>query len=294
MEKENSDRRIAIRIVLAGGHCYETTCKPDSPLLQRIAAMLSHRDGSPAFLPMEIGTGASARGVAIPVDAIAAIETEPPVSFDQRPIVEAVERAPYIRIPGFLTAEENRRVLDYAVRRQADFVTSTLDTQVPDYRKSMILPSFDDLGVDLESRIDEILPELCAHFGLAWPQQKIFETQLTTHNDGGYLKVHNDNGSPITSSRVLTYIYYFFREPPAFRGGQIRIYDSKVVNNFWVAADTFVDLAPDNNMMLFFPSRLVHEVLPIACPSRSFGDGRFTLNGWVRDPRTERRPAAAQ
>ena len=28
-----------LRIVLAGGHCYETTCKPDSSLLQRIAAM---------------------------------------------------------------------------------------------------------------------------------------------------------------------------------------------------------------------------------------------------------------
>ena len=195
----------------------------------------------------------------------------------------AVERAPYIRIPGFLTADENRRVLDYAVRRQADFVESMLDIDFPDYRKSMILPGFDDLGVDVEGRISEIVPELFAHFRIALPQRSTLETQLTVHKDGGFLKVHNDNGSPVTSDRLLTYVYYFFREPPAFRGGALRIYDSKVVGNVWVAAGTFVDLEPENNMTLFFPSRLVHEVLPIACPSGRFADGRFTLNGWVKD-----------
>ncbi len=195
----------------------------------------------------------------------------------------AVERARYIRIPGFLPREENSHVIDYATQRQSDFVESKLDIDVPDYRKSKILPTFCDIGIDLEQRLSEILPEVFGHLGLAMPEQPTFETQLTTHNDGGYLKIHNDNGSPITSTRMLSYVYYFFREPRAFHGGQIRIYDSKVVSNFWVAADTFVDLQPENNMMLFFPSRLLHEVLPIACPSRRFDDGRFTLNGWVRD-----------
>ena len=195
---------------------------------------------------------------------------------------ELVERAPYIRIPGFLKREENRQVIDYVVRRESDFVQSKLDIDVPDYRKSMVLPKFDDLGIDLEYRLSEMLPELFAHFSLDLPDQPILETQLTTHNNGGYLKIHNDNGSEVTADRVMTYVYYFFREPQAFRGGELRVYDSKVVNNVWVAADTFVDLAPENNMLLCFPSRLLHEVLPMECPSRQFADGRFTLNGWVR------------
>ena len=280
-----SDQQIAIRIVLAGGLSYETSCKRNSSLLRQIGCILTRRDGSPPFLPIQIETGATSRGVEIPVHAIVAIETDPSVIFDHRFFSDPVERAPYVRIPGFLNANENRRVMNYVVRRQADFVTSTLDTDVQDYRKSTILPTFDDLGVDLENRIEEILPELFAHFGLELPPEKILETQLTTHNDGGFLKIHNDNGSAVTSSRVLTYIYYFFREPSAFRGGQLRIYNSRIEDNFWVAADTFVDVQPENNMMLFFPSRLVHEVLPMACPSRQFADGRFTLNGWVRDPR---------
>ena len=195
---------------------------------------------------------------------------------------ELVERAPYIRIPGFLTGDENRHILDYVARRESDFVQSKLDVDVPDYRKSMVLPKFDDLEIDFENRVSEMLPELFAHFSLDLPDRPILETQLTTHNDGGYLKIHNDNGSEVTGDRVMTYVYYFFREPPAFRGGELRVYDSKVVNNVWVAADTFVDVAPENNMMLCFPSRLLHEVLPMTCPSRRFADGRFTLNGWVR------------
>ena len=212
-----------------------------------------------------------------------AIETTPAVAFDRLADAYPVERAPYVRIPDFLTADENRCLLDYAVRRQNDFVPSSLDVETPDYRKSLVLEKFDDLGIDLDQRIGEILPELFVHFGLAKPDEPSFETQFTTHNDGGYLRVHNDNGSAITSNRVLTYVYYFFREPAAFRGGQIRIYDSTIRNNFWVAADSFVDLDPANNMILFFPSRLVHEVLPISCPTRRFADGRFTLNGWVKD-----------
>jgi SM-20-related protein len=103
----------------------------------------------------------------------------------------------------------------------------------------------------------------------------------------------NDNSSPMPSSRILTYIYYFFRDPAAFQGGQIRIYDSKIVANRWVAADTAVYLQPKNNMILLFPSRSLHEVLPIICPSRRFVDGRFTLDGCVRSG-AQRTPILSQ
>jgi SM-20-related protein len=277
----NSDQPIAIRIVLINGQSYETTCRPGSPLLQQIVSILTHQNRS-TFLHIEIGEAGGSRGLTIPVNAIVAVETNPAVAFDRWADPEPIERAPYIRIPSFLTADENRHLLNYAVEQRANFVRSTLDVETPDYRESLLLPRFGDLGIDLEGRIEEILPELFAHFQIEPPTQPSLETQFTTHNDGGYLKIHNDNGSAVTSSRVLTYVYYFFRQPAAFRGGQLRIYDSKIKDNFWVAADTYVDIEPENNMMLFFPSRLVHEVLPIACPSRKFADGRFTLNGWVK------------
>jgi Rps23 Pro-64 3,4-dihydroxylase Tpa1-like proline 4-hydroxylase len=32
------------------------------------------------------------------------------------------------------------------------------------------------------------------------------ESQMTSHNDGNYYKIHNDNGSPDTATRELTYV----------------------------------------------------------------------------------------
>ncbi len=34
-------------------------------------------------------------------------------------------------------------------------------------------------------------------------------------------------------------------------------------------------------MIVFFESRLMHEVLPLHVPSCEFEDVRFTLNGWL-------------
>jgi Rps23 Pro-64 3,4-dihydroxylase Tpa1-like proline 4-hydroxylase len=108
------------------------------------------------------------------------------------------------------------------------------------------------------------------------------ESQLTAHNDGHYYKAHNDSGSPDTASRELTYVYYFNREPKQFSGGELRIYDSRIENNFFIKAESYKTIEPINNSIVFFLSRYIHEVLPIRCPSQQFADSRFTINGWVR------------
>ena len=36
--------------------------------------------------------------------------------------------------------------------------------------------------------------------------------------------------------------------------------------------------------IVFFPSECLHEVAPVACGA-DFGDGRFTVNGWVHGVR---------
>lgn len=108
------------------------------------------------------------------------------------------------------------------------------------------------------------------------------ESQLTAHNDGNYYKLHNDNGSLETATRELSYVYYFYREPKPFSGGELRIYDSRIENNFYVAAKSSKTVEPRNNSIMFFLSRYLHEVLPVSCPSKAFADSRFTINGWVR------------
>jgi SM-20-related protein len=194
-----------------------------------------------------------------------------------------IEHAPYVRVPDFLKQDENTAVLDYALSRRSSFDMSHVETEVPDYRHSHVLFDLGDLNIDLEDRIYGILPDVINYLGIKIPAAFRLETQLTTHNDGGYFKAHNDNGSPRTADRFLTYVYYFHHEPAAFAGGELRLYDSKVEANRWIAVDTFAEIKPENNTLLLFPSRLFHEVMPISCGSRDFADGRFTLNGWARE-----------
>ena len=53
-------------------------------------------------------------------------------------------------------------------------------------------------------------------------------------------------------------------------------------HGYYVAADSARLIEPRNNSIIFFLSRYMHEVLPVSCPSQSFADSRFTVNGWVR------------
>jgi len=193
-----------------------------------------------------------------------------------------IERAAYIRIPDFLSEEQNRAVLDYAIRKEPDYQKSGVDTTVADHRQSRVLMRLTDLDVDFDERVREIVPDALNYFRLPLPNKSKLETQLTTHNDGGYYRIHNDNGTPSTVTRVMTYVYYFHRQPVAFKGGQIRLYDSRVEFGASRPAETFVEVNPVNNMLLLFPSRVMHEVLPTYSSSGAFADGRFTLNGWVR------------
>jgi SM-20-related protein len=273
---------ISVRILLHGGRVYETSCAEDSPLFDGLAVALSGASGGCGFAQLTVEEGGSQRGVAIPASAILAVETSPPMRLRWQP-ASAVETAPYIRIPKFLSDDENRAVLDYALRKENDYQVSQVATNLEDYRQSRVLMRLDDIGVDFDERIREIVPDALNYFKLPLAGRTTLETQLSTHGDAGYYRIHNDNGSPDTANRVLTYVYYFHRHPVAFKGGQLRLYDSRLESGHWRQAETFVELKPENNMLVFFPSRVLHEVLPTYCETGSFADGRFTLNGWVRN-----------
>ena len=271
---------ISVRILLHGGQVYETACAEDAPLLDSLAEALSGTVGACSFAQLTLEDGNSQRGVAIPASAILAVETRPPVLLRWQP-KSGIERAPYIRIPDFLTEQENHAVLDYAIRKEPDYQGSKVETTVPDHRRSRVLMRLDDLSVDFAARILDIVPDALTYFGFPLVSEPKLEIQLTTHNEGGYYRIHN--GTPSTATRVLTYVYYFHRQPVAFQGGQIRLYDSRVEFGRARPTESFAEISPQNNMLLLFPSRLMHEVLPTYCSSRMFGDGRFTLNGWLRN-----------
>jgi Rps23 Pro-64 3,4-dihydroxylase Tpa1-like proline 4-hydroxylase len=188
----------------------------------------------------------------------------------------------FVQVQDFLSTVELEQLFEFVMKQENNFLPTTNSDNDPDYRRSMFLPIFEPFSELLINRVKAAVPQLINHFKVAPFHINYVEAQLTAHNDGNYYKVHNDNGSSDTATRELSYVYYFNREPKAFFGGELSIYDSKIENNFYVAADSFQTVQPLNNSIVFFLSRYMHEVLPVSCPSQSFADSRFTINGWVR------------
>jgi SM-20-related protein len=297
---------VKVKILLTGGHQCTITLKSDTPLLHSLVKTLVDRTqqtvGFSTLFHIPIDDGRSS--LSFPAEHLIGLVTEPPICLQQLqpqqpsiPVeipleIPAKIPAPapinddlisrYAQIENFLTSAEKNKLIKYVLAKESEFVSTSTSTNAEDYRRSMVLHSFPEFSTLMVNRIKEILPDVLRKLNIpSFPLGDI-ESQLTTHNDNNFYKLHNDSGSPDTASRFFTYVYYFYREPKAFSGGELLIYDSKVENNFYVADETFRTVEPRNNSIVFFLSRYMHEVLTVSCPSKAFADSRFTINGWVR------------
>ncbi len=295
---------IKVTLLLAGGHRYSLFLQPDDPVLQQLLDTIVARTQTDfvtaRLFQLSLDGGRSLLTVAS--EDVVAVITEPPMVLGssspppQPAVIAAVTPADppldsptegilpshYVQLGDFLSPDEHNRLLEYVFRAEPEFVSTQTSSTDESYRRSLILYQFPEFRELMVQRIRAVMPEVMHKLAMPpFPVGQI-EAQLTAHGDGNYYKIHNDNGSPDTASRELTYVYYFYREPKSFTGGELRLYDSKVANGFYVAAETFRTVEPLNNSVVFFPSRYLHEVMLVNCPSRQFGDYRFTINGWIR------------
>jgi Rps23 Pro-64 3,4-dihydroxylase Tpa1-like proline 4-hydroxylase len=198
-----------------------------------------------------------------------------------------LQRTRVVAFDEFLVAQEWAGLLQYALRRGGEFTEAgVLDSRGAsrtddDYRRSQVLYDLDNFQNLFIDRITGYLPHLLARLHMAPFPVSRFEIQLTAINDGQFFKMHKDDDSDSVRSRAITFVYYFYREPKAFRGGALRLYDAQLDPDGKVSAGSHQNIHPMQNQVVFFPSDCLHEVLPVDCPSRDYADSRFTVNGWV-------------
>ena len=167
---------ISIRILLRGGHVYETSCAAAAPLWNELRAALA----SGGIAEIRIGAEGQQKGVAIPVSQIVAVETVPAVALKGQ-LLGRITPAPYIRVPNFLSNEENSAVMGFALRKEREFTASGVETGVLNYRHSQVLMNLSDLDVDFEGRLREVLPDAARYFGMHLPDNYQIEMQMTVH-----------------------------------------------------------------------------------------------------------------
>jgi len=194
---------------------------------------------------------------------------------------------PHLVLHDFLDAETVAGLLDFAAAHEADFYSTKVRSGRvnPAMRVSKGIRELGQYRALLKAKIINTLPMLVTRLRVNAVDEPGVELELVAHGDGAFYKRHIDTqtASERERIRVVSGVYYFHAQPKAFTGGALRLY---AVGG---AGDAFIDVAPQHNSLLVFPSWAPHEVMPVSCPSQRFTDSRFAINCWVYT----KKPAAA-
>lgn len=208
--------------------------------------------------------------------------------------VAAKERPEVLRsncvvLDEFLAPQELEALTRFTLEHEADFHASEIYSPNAengvinyDYRRSRVLMDLAEQQDMILGRIKSVLPQVVEKLGMEEFNIADVEVQITASNDGDFFHIHDDNGSEGVSTRHLTFVYFFHREPRAFEGGELLIHDARLEGNQYVSDGTYQTIVPQRNQIVFFPCELQHEIAAVKCPSQLFADSRFTLNGWLR------------
>lgn len=195
------------------------------------------------------------------------------------------EAARVVAFDGFLGAADNAALLAFALSQRERFFPATVTEDYVtaidgELRRAKVIREFGDWQARMIERVGSLSRDVAGHLGALHRLGPRVEAELTTHNDADFFAMHADAGND-RAARLLTYVYYFRREPAAFEGGELRLFDSQPVADGSRTVGNAFDIEPVNDRLVLFLSQHLHEVRPIRCPSRRFEEGRFTVNGWV-------------
>lgn len=286
--------RVNVTILLKGGYRSVIELDSNHPVIDALYEVLADFAGKRERRLFQLPVNNGKSMLTFPCDSLIAIMTDPPILVEatadataktvqlpaSRVVQPGVEASRIAIFDDFLSIETQARLMAYTLANEQRFIATSTATAESNYRESAALYDFPEFADLMRRAIRKILSEVHGQLNCK-PLSQTIEAQLTSHNDKNFYKIHNDNGSPDSAQRELTYVYYFHGHPKAFSGGELKVYDSRVENGYYVAADSSQLIEPRDNRIVFFLSRYMHEVLPISCPTRKFADSRFTINGWV-------------
>ena len=196
------------------------------------------------------------------------------------------DEAIFVGIENFFAEDENRSLIEYVLSQEANFRVATVverGAEKPTVNERIRrAKTLDDLGrFDrlVAERIKENLAEVLTRLSYdAFPLGEI-EIQVAAIGHGDYFRLHRDSDEQ--DNREITFVYFFFNEPKRFSGGELRIFETELVNGRLLPTDRQQTIAPRQNFAIFFPSRHEHEVMPTRVPSKLFTDSRFTVTAWL-------------
>jgi SM-20-related protein len=200
------------------------------------------------------------------------------------------ERCPHLVARSLLGPPTVERLLEYVAQIRDEFRPAAVyraghaaGVADPTSRNCLRRPTVGPFEETLKPIIDAALPRALRTLGLLEPSAVAREFEFCAYGDGGLFAEHHDI-LPDRRPRIVSCVYYFFREPAVFRGGELRLFPWPGATRATGAEAAWVDLAPACDSLVIFPSALRHDLRPVRCPSEDWRDQRFTINCWAYRP----------
>jgi SM-20-related protein len=209
-----------------------------------------------------------------------------PPQVASRGLVSAHSRCPHLLFRDVLGEQTVGGLLNYVAAREGDFKPAAIRDRDSgenrinnEIRDSVYLNDLGPFADPIRRFITSIAAPALEALNLVEPAVEPKELEIGAYRNGGYLRAHIDTDERLHRVRVLSCVYYFAATPCRFSGGELRLYGfAKLPTGPKPEPAPHVDISPDTDTLVVFPSWLRHEVLPVHVPSGAWADGRFTIN----------------
>ena len=196
-------------------------------------------------------------------------------------------RCPHLLFHDVLGAHMVAGLLEHVAAREADFGPAVVRNRRTGERSVQVSQrdclTSSDLGpfrAPIETFIRRIAPSALAELRLNEPRHEPREFSICAYGEGGHFAPHIDTAEMTGWIRILSCVYYFATTPRRFHGGELRLHGFPTLSAGGIAAPQ-VDIVPETDTLVVFPSWMSHEVLPVRAPSGAWIDRRFSINCWI-------------
>ena len=186
----------------------------------------------------------------------------------------------------FLDPHLSSELWRHALENQACFehglVGSELGVLSTNTRKAGVLRSWvsTELALGFAHRISASSGDLMTNLNVVPFEVTKLELEMAQHGDSGCYRRHIDTLSGCccdSADRVLSCVYYFHGPEKRFSGGILRLFPLPLSTG----APDPIEIEPEHNKLVVFPSWLPHEVMETHVPSGRFEDSRFSISCWL-------------
>lgn len=275
---------VRVRVWLQGGHTWEFICDEADPVLYGLISALPGAKLDEAALPpdglIQVETRAGER-LFLTRSSLVALDIVP-VSDELHAINANRLAAPsaalgagasipasFVSVSDALPGDLHRKLVDHALGQ------SESASDQPDDKPCEL---------SLDKMDDAVAQALRSHVGEA--REKLGQPgSLPIEIDMGLYAVGPGQSLPPLSNEngALVFVYHFHKQPKAFTGGGVRLFDCTTDNGTIRAGAEFRDVQINDNALLIYPGYVVSPGLPVFGSTDSFSDRLFALRGVSRE-----------